>query len=70
MRKNSGTADRLIRLIIAAAIAVLYFTNVLTGTLAIVLLVVAGVFVLTSIIGFCPLYVLFGINTCPGRTES
>jgi hypothetical protein len=64
MKKNMGTADRVIRVIIAAIIATLYFTNILTGTLAIVLLVLAGVFVLTSLVGFCPLYAIFGIRTC------
>lgn len=65
MKKNMGSADRIIRLIIAAVIAVLFFTNVISGTLGIVLLVLAGVFVLTSLISFCPLYTLVGINTCP-----
>jgi len=60
-----GSADRIIRFIIAAVIAILYFTNILTGTLGIVLLVIAGVFVLTSLVSFCPLYTLIGLNTCP-----
>ncbi|NOT90895.1 YgaP family membrane protein [Ferruginibacter sp.] len=64
MRKNMGSADRILRLVLAAIVAVLYFTNVITGTLGIVLLVLAGVFVLTSLISFCPLYVPFGIKTC------
>lgn len=59
-----GTADKIIRLVIAAIIATLYFTNVVTGTLGIVLLVVAGVFVLTSFVSFCPLYAPFGLSTC------
>jgi hypothetical protein len=67
MKKNMGSADRLIRLVIAAVIAALYFTNVITGTLGIVLLVLAGVFVLTSLISFCPLYTLVGLNTCPAK---
>jgi hypothetical protein len=64
MKKNMGNADRIIRVIIAALVAVLYFTNVITGTLGIVLLVLAGVFVLTSLVSFCPLYAPFGIRTC------
>ncbi|MFN8244490.1 MAG: DUF2892 domain-containing protein [Ferruginibacter sp.] len=68
MKKNMGTADRIIRLIVAAVLAILYFTNVVTGTLGIILLVVAAVFVLTSFISFCPLYLPFGINTC--KTKS
>ncbi len=64
MKKNMGTIDRVARVLIALIIAILFFTNVITGTLGIVLLVVSGVFVLTSIISFCPLYVPFGLNTC------
>lgn len=60
-----GNTDRIIRLIIAAVFAVLYFTNTVTGTLGIVLLVLGGVFVLTSLISFCPLYTIIGLNTCP-----
>ncbi|MEY3237631.1 MAG: hypothetical protein RI883_1732 [Bacteroidota bacterium] len=64
MKKNMGSADRIIRLVIAAIIAILFFTNVIPGTVGIVLLVLAGVFVLTSLISFCPLYLPFGLNTC------
>jgi hypothetical protein len=65
MKKNMGIADRLVRVLIAAIVAVLYFTGVVTGTLGIVLLVLAGVFVATSLVSFCPLYTLFGLSTCP-----
>lgn len=65
MKKNMGSADRIIRILIAIVIAVLFFTNIISGILGIVLLVLAGVFVLTSFISFCPLYTLFGINSCP-----
>jgi hypothetical protein len=64
MKKNMGTADKTIRLLVAAVIAVLYFTGNISGTLGIVLLVVAIVFALTSFMSFCPLYKPFGINTC------
>ena len=64
MKINMGGADRIIRALIAVAIAILYFTNVITGTLAIVLLILGAVFLLTSIVGFCPLYAPFGIKTC------
>jgi hypothetical protein len=67
MKKNVGNADRVIRLLIAAAIAVLYFTNIITDTVGLVLLVLAGVFVLTSLVGFCPIYALLGVNTCPKK---
>ncbi len=63
MKKNMGNADRIIRIIIAAIVAVLFFTDVITGTLGIVLLVLAGIFVLTSLVSFCPLYVPFGLKT-------
>lgn len=63
MKQNMGSIDKVIRLLVAAIFAVLYFTNVVTGTLAIVLLVLAVVFALTSFIGFCPLYLPFGIRT-------
>jgi len=64
MKKNMGTADRIIRVIIAAIIAILYFTGILSGTLGIVLLIAAGIFVLTSLVSFCPLYAPFGLKTC------
>ena len=70
MKKNMGSQDKLIRVIIAIIIAVLYFTNVISGTLAIVLLVVAGIFILTSIIGICPLYSILGISTCKKSTTN
>jgi len=67
MKKNMGTADRIIRVIIAAIIAVLYFTGIIPGTLGVILLILAGVFVLTSLISFCPLYAPFGISTCKNK---
>lgn len=63
MTKNMGSADRIIRVIIAAIVGILYFTETISGTLGIILLVLAGVFVLTSLISFCPLYAPFGIKT-------
>ena len=63
MTKNMGPLDRIIRVIIAAVIATLYFTNILTGTLGIILLALACIFVLTSFISFCPLYLPFGLST-------
>ncbi len=67
MKKNMGNADKIIRFVLAAIIAVLYFTGTVTGTLNIVLLIVAGVFVVTSLVNFCPLYTLFGLKTCPAE---
>ncbi len=63
MRKNMGTADRVIRTAIAVIIGVLYFTGVLGGTLALILGIVAVLFLLTSLVSFCPTYTLFGIST-------
>jgi hypothetical protein len=67
MKKNMGTVDKIIRLIVAAIFIVLYFTNVISGTLGIVLLILAIVFAITSFLSFCPLYLPFGINT--GKKE-
>ncbi len=69
MKKNMGTTDRAIRFIIAAIIGVLYYTGTISGTLGIVLLVLAAVFVLTSFVSFCPLYAPFGISTCPKKNS-
>ena len=63
MKKNMGTTDKAIRILIAVVIGVLYFTNTISGTLTIVLGILAVVFLLTSFINFCPLYLPFGINT-------
>jgi hypothetical protein len=70
MKKNMGIADRLIRVIIAAVLAILYFTNIISGTLGLILLIVAGIFLLTSVVSFCPLYAPFGIKTCAVKQES
>jgi uncharacterized membrane protein len=64
MTKNMGNTDKLIRLGIAALIAVLYYMGVITGTIAIVLGIFGVIFALTSLTSFCPLYSLVGINTC------
>jgi hypothetical protein len=63
MKKNMGAADKLIRSVVGIIIAILYYAGYITGTLAIVLLAFAIVFLLTSFISFCPLYTLLGINT-------
>ncbi len=64
MKKNMGTADRVIRTMAAIIIALLYYYNVISGTLGIVLLVLAAIFLLTSFVSFCPLYIPFGLSTC------
>jgi hypothetical protein len=63
MKANVGIIDRAVRILAAFVIIVLYFTNVITGTLGGLLLILAAVFVLTALIRFCPLYLPFGINT-------
>ncbi|RLC24009.1 MAG: DUF2892 domain-containing protein [Deltaproteobacteria bacterium] len=63
MKSNMGSTDRIIRIIIAIVIGILYFTNVITGTLAIILLIVGVVFLLTSFVSFCPLYLPLGLST-------
>lgn len=64
-----GTTDKITRVIIALIIGLLYFTNIITGTLAILLGTIAILFIAISLISFCPFYVLFGINTCKNNKE-
>ncbi|MFH1118383.1 MAG: DUF2892 domain-containing protein [Bacteroidota bacterium] len=64
MKKNIGNTDKLIRLVIALVIAVLYFFNLISGTLAIVLGIIALAMVITSLLNFCGLYAIFGCSTC------
>lgn len=64
MKKNMGSTDKGIRVVIAVVIAALYYFNIIEGTLAYVLMALALVFLLTSFISFCPLYLPFGFNTC------
>ncbi|MCB0515760.1 MAG: DUF2892 domain-containing protein [Chitinophagales bacterium] len=63
MVKNMGSTDKIIRLLAAVLVAVLYYTGVISGTTAIVLGVIAIIFVITSMLNFCPLYTVLGINT-------
>jgi hypothetical protein len=63
MKKNMGTIDKVIRILVAVVVVVLYFTNVISGTLGIILLALAAVFVLTSVLSICPLYMPFGLST-------
>lgn len=70
MKPNMGSADRVIRLIVAAIVAILYFTGTITGTLGIMLMVLAAVFVLTSFMSFCPLYAPFGFSTREGKRKA
>ncbi|NGP87683.1 YgaP family membrane protein [Fodinibius halophilus] len=63
MKKNMGTLDRVIRTLLALLVGVLYFTNIISGTTAVILGVLALVFLLTSLISTCPLYIPFGLST-------
>ena len=63
LRTNMGTTDRIIRLLFAAVVAVLYFTNTISGTLALVLGILAVIFLFTSVFAFCPLYLPFKFST-------
>ena len=65
MKKNMGNVDRIIRILLAGLFAYLYFGGVVTGTMGLVLVILGAVFVLTSLVSFCPLYSLIGLNTCP-----
>ena len=67
MKKNMGSADRVIRIMLALVFAGLYFGKIVEGTLGIILLVFGAVFVLTSLVSFCPLYAPFGISTCKSK---
>lgn len=64
MKSNMGIIDRIIRLIAVIVIAILYFTEVIDGTLALILGIIAVIFAITSFVRFCPLYYVFGIKTC------
>jgi hypothetical protein len=64
MKENMGSVDKIIRILVAALIVVLYLTSIISGTVAIILLALGLVFLLTSFMSFCPLYLPFGINTC------
>lgn len=63
MKKNMGAIDKVVRILIAIVIVALYYVNVISGTLAIVLLILSAIFILTSLFNFCPLYLPFGIDT-------
>ena len=70
MKPNMGNADRIIRVLLAAVFAYLYFSGTVTGTIGLVLVILGEVFVLTSLVSFCPLYKIVGLNTCPRKAGS
>lgn len=67
MKPNMGTMDRILRVVLAAIFAYLYFSGTVSGTLGLILVILGAVFVLTSLVSFCPLYTLVGLNTCPRK---
>jgi len=64
MKKNMGSTDRIIRIVVAVVLAYLYFTGAITGIFATIGIIVAAIFVLTSFVSFCPLYAPLGLSTC------
>jgi len=69
MKKNMGKTDKIIRIFIAVVLAALFFTKTISGTMGYIALAVAGVFLLTSLVSFCPLYTVFGMNTCERKSS-
>lgn len=69
MKKNMGNADRIIRILVAIIIGLLYYSDVINGAFGAIALVLALVFVATSLLGFCPLYGLVGFSTCPTKQK-
>ncbi len=69
MKQNMGTIDKVVRILVAFMIGILYFTHQISGTTAIVLLILAGIFIVTSFMSFCPLYWPFGISTKKDQTK-
>lgn len=65
MKKNVGSTDKIIRILLALVFAALFFTGTVTGILGYVLLALGAIFVLTSLVGFCPIYAVLGMSTCP-----
>ncbi|HPM29995.1 MAG TPA: DUF2892 domain-containing protein [Chryseolinea sp.] len=70
MKKNMGSADRITRVIIAAIIVGLYFSGIISGTLGLVLIALSAIFVLTSLVSVCPLYLPFGLSTLRKKMHS
>ncbi len=68
MKKNIGTIDRIVRILIAAMIIYLYFSNVISGTMGIILIAISAVLVITSIISFCPLFFLLGLKSTKNKS--
>ncbi len=68
MKKNMGSTDKIVRLALAILVGFLFYFDVIQGTLAYILIAVAAIFVVTSLVNFCPLYAVFGLNTCKAKS--
>lgn len=64
MKRNVGSIDKILRVLLALLFGTLYFTGMITGILGLILLVLGGIFMITGFISFCPIYAIFGINSC------
>lgn len=64
MKKNVGSIDKIVRLLLAALFIILFFTHVVVGIFGYILLALAAILILTSIFSFCPIWMLFGVKTC------
>lgn len=69
MKKNMGTIDRIIRILFAVVVGILYFNDTISGLTAIILGIFSVVFLATSFIGFCPLYRIFNISTGTAQSK-
>jgi hypothetical protein len=69
MKKNVGTIDRIVRILLALVFGYLYFSGTVTGLVGTVLLVLGGIFVLTALLGTCPIYSALGMSTCPVKQK-
>jgi hypothetical protein len=69
MKKNVGNIDRIVRILLALVFGYLYFTGAVTGLVGTVLLVLGGIFVLTALLGTCPIYSVLGMSTCPVKQK-
>jgi hypothetical protein len=69
MKKNIGFLDRIVRIILSVVFAALYFMQVITGTIGLILLIAGGVLLATALVDFCPIYKIFGINSIPPEEE-
>lgn len=70
MKKNMGNTDRVIRILLALVFVSLYYFGIVPGLFGMALVLLSVVFVLTSLVSFCPLYALFGVNSCPAKKTS